>query len=392
MNILFDHQIFQIQNYGGISRYFYELMNNFGKYNLVNFELSLLYSNNSYLKCSDFFGIKIKNLRPYREFLPGISFKGKGKIYKVFKELRLINSDFTGNEKYSKRKLKEGNYDVFHPTYYNDYFLKYIRNIPFVLTVHDMVYEIYPEYFTDSDSIKEKKENLVKKASKIIAVSNNTKKDILRFFNINEDRIKVIYHGGPVNVKNNNLSKIKSVNFHNIPDRYLLFVGNRQHYKNFNLFIKAISNVLIEDRDLNVVCAGGSSFTTKELEEFDHLGVRSQLFQIGINDNLLYNLYQNALVFVFPSLHEGFRIPILEAFSCSCPVVLSNSSSFPEIALDAAVYFNPKDQDSICKAIEKVVYDFKLREKLRKKGFERAKDFRWKKAIKEAAEVYKSII
>jgi len=391
MKILYDHPIFELQAYGGISRYFYELMNSFRKNNLVDFELSLLYSNNSYLKCDDYFGIKIKNLRPYREFLSGISFKGKGKIYKVFKELRLINSDFTGNEKFSKRKLKEGNYDVFHPTYYDDYFLDYINNKPFVLTIFDMTMEIFPEFFPKDKHIIEMKKKLSKIAKKIITISINTKKDVIKFFNTPEEKIEVIYLANSldssVNLNNYDLSFLN----HNI-HRYILFVGNRQHYKNFNLFIKAISNVLIKDRDLNVVCAGGGSFTTKELEEFDRLGIRSQLFQTGINDNLLYNLYQNALAFVFPSLYEGFGIPILEAFSCGCPVVLSNSSSFPEIALDAAVYFNPKNQDSIYKAIEKVVYNFKLREKLRKKGFERAKDFSWEKTIKETAEVYKSII
>jgi len=391
LKILYDHQIFEIQSYGGISRYFYEIMNYSKNNDSLKYELSLKFSNNNYLMNDELFNNSIKKLSPYKEFLPTINFKGKGKLNNLFKNLRLINSNFVDNESFSKNNLKLGNYDLFHPTYYNDYFLNYLGNKPFILTIHDMIHEIYPQYFPINDDISVKKKRLAKLSSKIIAVSNNTKKDIVKILGINEDKIMVIYHGTSLNIDKNITKYLDKEFLKDIPDRYLLYVGNRDSYKNFYFFITSIYEILKKDNDLKLVCAGGNYFTKAELQIFENLKIKNKIIHFSINDNSLTYLYKNAIAFIFPSLCEGFGISILEAFACGCPIILCNSSCFPEIAQDAALYFEPNKSESLILEIEKILKNNTLREKLVLKGFLRLQDFSWEKTYMKTKKAYEDI-
>jgi len=367
MKILFDHQIFISQNYGGISRYFYELINKFINYDRMECELSLKYSNNYYLK-------KLTNFS-YKTFFENYSFKGKYRLLNIL------------NKRTSKKCISKGNYDIFHPTYYDPYFLEYIGNKPFVLTIYDMIHEIYPEMFSLKDNTSKRKKLLAQRAEKIIAISENTKKDIIRFFNINEKKIEVIFLANSMNAA----EKIVVMNI-TLPKTYILFVGSRGGYKNFNLFIEAISPILLEDTEVDVVCIGGGNFKEIEKEKFIRLNIANRIHQYSVNDNILAYLYQNAIAFVFPSLYEGFGIPILEAFSCGCPVVASDASSLPEVAGEAAMYFNPKSKLSMLSSVKKVVYDKNLRSQLIEKSIQRMREFSWEKTAKKTKKLYESIL
>ena len=226
MKVLYDHQIFTSQIYGGISRYFFELIKYFKNDDEVKYELSLKYSNNYYLK-------KLNNLS-YKTFLENYSFRGKYRLLNII------------NKKVSKKAIYEGNYDIFHPTYYDSYFLDYIGRKPFVLTIYDMIHEIYPEMFPLKDETSKRKKLLAQKATKIIAVSENTKKDIIRFFSIDTNKIEVIYCGTLFDMNGSRNNKVDI----DLPEKYILYVGNRGGYKNFNLFIKAIAPLLIKNNEL----------------------------------------------------------------------------------------------------------------------------------------------
>ena len=116
------------------------------------------------------------------------------------------------------------------------------------------------------------------------------------------------------------------------------------------------------------------------------LKIEDRVDHYEINDRILAQLYKNAIAFIFPSLYEGFGIPVLEGFKCKCPAVLSNSSSLSEIAGEAAVYFDPEDRDSIEEAVKRVVYDADLRKKMIEKGSERVKDFSWRKTAEQTCQ------
>ena len=390
MKILYDYQIFTKQNYGGVSRYFYELMDNLRAHK-IDIEIPINYSKNIYIKEADFLSRPLKGYTEYKDFLLGLRPKGKAKIYKLLQKLNFIKNAETANQKISIECLKKQNFDIFHPTYYDSYFLKHIGKKPFVLTIYDMIHETYPELFSADNKIARQKKILAQKAEKIIAISENTKKDIIKFIGINEDKILVIHLGNSINRQENNL-KINTDLLKKLPEKYILFVGNRASYKNFDNFSKALIPLFKINKKLNAVCAGGGEFSDKEINFFKTFNITDKFRQYSVNDSDMTLLYKNALVFVFPSLYEGFGLPILEAFNCGCPVAASNRSSLPEIAGNAAAYFNPEDISSITDAINNIIADDGTKEKMKKNGFEQLKKFSWEKTAEKTLDVYNSIL
>ncbi len=183
MKILYDHQIFTSQKYGGISRYFYELVRELTDTQKVECEIPLLVSNNHYISDNKY----VK----YVDLLPNKQFRGKGRIFNYLNKPNTI------------LKLKQQKFDVFHPTYYDPYFLTYLGKKPFVLTVHDMIHEKFSDMFLSTDKTTEQKRLLVEKATKIIAISQTTKKDLIELFGTDESKIEVVYHGNSMFPKAN---------------------------------------------------------------------------------------------------------------------------------------------------------------------------------------------
>lgn len=364
MKILYDHQTFTLQKYGGISRYFYELIKYFNQQEDVDVSTSLLLSSNYYITDKR----DIKHIK----FFPNNEFRGK---------IRLISPI---NKMFAIRNIKKQNFDLFHPTYYETYFLNHIRNKPFVVTVYDMIHEKFKEM--SNNQLTHSKKILCEKASKIIAISESTKNDLMELFCIEESKIEVIYLGNTMVLDNTIEIKIK------IPEKYILFLGSRVGYKNFDRFINSVSLLLNENRDFSIVCVGGNQFNSRELTLFKKLKIQNQIVQFNLEDSLLAQFYSKALLFVFPSLYEGFGIPILESFACGCPLVCSNTSSLPEIAGNGAEYFDPYDEQSIYTSIKKILNSNEQREILIKNGTERLKDFSWKKTAQETKQVYESVI
>lgn len=354
MRILYDHQMFTMQKFGGVTRYFCDLMTNLPKG--YEYELPIKFSENHYLLNELVSGCK--------EISFISSFRVKRRIYYFFNNLL------------SKRAISSNTYDLFHPTYYDTYFLKNIKK-PFVLTIHDMIHEKYPEYFKSYDNTSEQKLLLCKKAAHIISVSENTKKDLIEMFGIHPEKISVVYHG----YSQRNCSK--DALFKN----YILYVGERKGYKNFSGFIEAVIPLLLSNPDLKVVCTG-KPFSEKEIAIFNEWRISNQLFQISASDEQLASLYKYALLFVYPSLYEGFGIPILEAFKNECPVCLSQSSCFPEIAGNAACYFDPLDRDSIYDAVNKILTCKEYAQQLRLLGNERLELYSLAKMVSGTCDVY----
>jgi glycosyltransferase involved in cell wall biosynthesis len=333
----------------------------------IECKLSLKYSNNYYLK-------ELNNL-PYKTFFENYSFKGKYRLLNIL------------NKKVSKEYIFKGDYDIFHPTYYDPYFLDFLNGRPFVLTIFDMIHEIYPEIFSPKDKTPERKKILAQKATKIIAISENTKRDIIKILRIDESKIEVIYLSNSLKINKD----IKTINIE-IPKKYILFVGSRKSYKNFELFIDAVSLLINEDNELNIVCAGGGDFSNMEIDKLINLNIKENIFYYSGSDSVLAYLYQKATAFVFPSLYEGFGIPVLESFACRCPLICSKASSLPEVAGDAAIYFDPTDKSSMLNSIQKVIYNDKLKRQLINKGIKRVVEFTWGKTAKKTKILYEGIL
>ncbi|GAB3896300.1 glycosyltransferase family 1 protein [Larkinella knui] len=365
MKILFDHQAFTGVRYGGVSRYFYDLMVSLQQKG-VETHLSLLFSNNAYLLESDAF--RVQSFRYFLGFMP---------TNRLFSQV---------NRLWSVTQLMRNHYDVFHPTFFHPYFLTYTQK-PVVLTYHDAIKDKFAEQFGHIDNAsKELKQKLFDRSAQVIAVSENTKKDLIELFKIKPEKITVVYHATAFqNLKVPETFQIQ------VPEAYLLYVGARNDYKNFIPFLKAVAVILQKYRHVQLICAGGGSFNEEETQWIQQLGLTDRISQRNIDDFTLFRLYQQALAFVYPSLYEGFGIPILEAFAAGCPVILSRASCFPEVAGEAALYFDPESASDLQQQIEKVILDDSLRQSFIQKGHERGQFFSLEKMASQTLQVYQRI-
>ena len=392
MKILFDYQAFDMQNFGGISRYFYELINYYQSDENIKWELPIIYSGNEYLRQLDQvkgkLQPKISTAASFNNFLWGAHFKGKKYLFDI--KNRMVPDKATvqteANKQASVEKLKKGDFDVFHPTFYDDYFLNYIGSKPYILTVYDLNNQIFPEFHMYDARDKNKK--LLDAAARIISISESTKSDLINIFNVDEKKIIVTHLANslqPASITVSDDFKKK------IPAGFLLFVGNRDGYKNFLFFAQVVAALNDKGYNLNVVCTG-PPFNKKELFFLNKLGAAKNFHQIFVNDNELTYLYKNAIAFVFPTMYEGFGIPALEAFSCGCPVLVSHNSSLPEVCGDAAVYFEPKHSASMAKAIASMMDDRALRQDHINRGFEQLKKFSWQATAAQTLDIYKQVV
>lgn len=359
--ILYDNQMFTFQRFGGVTRYFADLMYNLPANEFVA-DIPMKYCENHYI--TETYG------RKYKSFSFPNNYRVRRRIYSCI------------NNCISRSAIKNSDYDIFHPTYFDTYFLNDIkrRRKPFVLTIHDMTFERYPQNVLIYDRTIPNKKRLIAEADHIIAVSENTKRDIVEILGTDPSKISVVHHGyKPV-------TNVAPQLF----DRYVLYVGDRRGYKNFFPWLESILPILRTDASLDVVCTG-SPFTVAEIKQFEEWGIGDRLHHIAANDAQMASLYRHAQCFVFPSHYEGFGIPILEAFNSGCPVCLSNASCFPEVAGDAAIYFNPNDAQSMQDTLKEVLTSQNLREELRQKGMLRGKEFSLKRMVEQTCNVYRKL-
>ncbi len=374
MNIYIDGIIYNRQKTGGISRYFNEYFNELNKIdNDTKIEIIMDKKPIGTLPKKENVSIeKIKQLtipRPNR----------------IFKPLFQLVNDYIKNRYWGK--LTDG---VFHSTYFTTY--KNLK-IPQVLTVYDMIYEKFPSFFHTKSSVEfvTQKKECIDLADAIICISENTKKDLVDYYDVDKNKIYVIYLGVSPDFKkitNKNI-KEKFLNKKNIKKPYLLYVGGRDKYKNFLTFIKAYCN--LNELNLDIIVVGGGKFTEKEIDLFKKLNIKNKIHNLDfVSNEELILLYNCATAFVFPSLYEGFGIPLLEAMACGTPVATSNSSSLPEVAGNSALYFNPKDINNMTEVIKQVILEGRNSNRI-KLGLSRVKNFTWEKTAKETLSVYKKI-
>lgn len=277
-----------------------------------------------------------------------------------------------------KNKFSKDPIDVFFsPAHYAPRYTP----APCVLTIHDVAYVYYPEEYTKKDlyQLSSWTRYSLKKASSIIAVSKTTKKDIVRFYQIPEERINVIYNGFEKEaISVNSQIQLTDIDI-NITRPYILYVGTIQPRKNITTLIRAFAVFNETHPDYKLVITGKKGWLFDKIyNEARNLYLQNKIIFTGfINDKELVTLYKRAFCFVLPSLYEGFGIPVLEAMSFGCPVISSFSSSLPEIGGEASLYFDPDNFTDLINKLTLLASDPKLRNELIRKGSDRIKQFSW---------------
>lgn len=361
MKILYDGWIFSIQMAGGINRYFANLIDGL----------------------PDDYSPSITTSR-----IPSVNWPQNPNL-KVLRSKKFRPRRFSGRAEnfYFDRVTKSGEYDLFHPTYYESLAPKEWSSygMPVVLTVYDMIHERFADILDKTGEIRAGKRRAIMSAQKIICISEHTKQDLMEFYPVPESKITVAYLGAELDAS---LAHGPEA----VPVRpYFLYVGSRAPYKNFDGLLRAMGRLVTARKEV-ALCVVGPPLLAEELQKIESFGLSGNIEYFGYADDAqLAKLYRCSLGFVYPSLYEGFGIPPLEAMQCGTLVVAANTSSIPEVVGDGGILFDPQKNDELTDILTAIASDKVERSAIIEKGYRRAKSFSWEKTIAQTLDVYRSM-
>ena len=367
MRIAFDYQTFCNQKFGGVSRYFSSLA---GQLDALEQDVRIfapLHQNH------------------YAKDLPtGIvqGFSVPRYPPRSWSLLTAVNLFVT------RPAIKKWNPDIVHETFYSPH-RSGPRTSPTVITVYDMIHELFKESFSANDPTTRIKRMAINRADHVICISNSTRVDLINIFGIPEEKVSCVHLGFEKFLP----SALDFIAKKQIERPFLLHVSGRSGYKNFSNLLHSVakSNKLL--RDFDIVAFGGGRFTPFERALIKELGFGdSQVRWVTGNDALLGSYYKQANAFVYPSLYEGFGFPPLEAMAQNCPVISSNTSSMPEVIGVAAEFFDPNEIDDMTRAIESVVYSEERTRQLKSLGHMQLKCYSWGRCAEETLAIYNRLI
>jgi len=364
LRIAFSPDIFSLQEYGGISRYFTELIPRVASMDEFEVSVHMGLSPNRY---------ELQEMRSqFASFRYVHSPFGRGMRYVV----ALLNEFWF--QRYMS--MTSGHIDAVHMTYFP------IRmpttHALLTTTVYDMIPERFPGR-VNRTLLSARKHTCVERCSRIIAISESTKRDLVEFYNVDPLLVDVTPLANSLNTEPGDDPVGKP---------YALFVGGRGGYKNFDRFVRVwAENRAIRDNFL-LVCFGGGRFTESEQRTFSALGLNHSVVWMGGSDVVLASLYAHAQAFIYPSLYEGFGLPPLEAMHYGCPVVCSNSSSLPEMVGDAAVTVDTADPGALANGMAAAIGDSALRTRLVLAGRAREAGFTWDRTAAATVESYRRLL
>ena len=358
--IFYDGAIYGLQINGGISRYFDNIINGLPS-NFTPILTSIRLSKEQHPHYSNL------ELFNYKRF----GFKPSRLCYYLepyyFKSIEFLN-----------------NYQIYHPTYYSLLTREVIGkiNVPIVVTVYDMIHEMFAETLSPQDQTINLKRSAILAADIILCISESTKSDLLERYPSVEDKVRVTYLA-------TDFDDTLGYGDESIPCKpFFVYVGGRSGYKNFNNLLTAFKKVTSKNPEL-CLCVVGSVFNDLERRLIAELKLDNYILNFNnISDNYLAKLYRHSIAFVYPSLYEGFGIPPLEAMICKTPVIASNTSSIPEVVGDAGLLFNPNSIDELVDNLLFVIDHPSAREAMVLKGQGRLKLFSWDKTIQKTLLAY----
>lgn len=282
--------------------------------------------------------------------------------------------------------------DLFHAT---EHLLPPFRRIRTVLTVHDLIYVLFPEYHLPMNYhfLRLMMPRFARRAGAIIAISECTRRDLVRLWQIPEEKVHVIYEGIDARFRPplaaTTAARVRAS--YGLPDRFALYVGTIEPRKNLPTLLEAWKRL---GSPCPLVIAGKKGWLYEEtFTKVEALGLSDRVIFTGfVPDEDLPALYGAAEIFVFPSLYEGFGLPVLEAMACGTPVVTTTGGSLPEVAGDAALLVDPTAVAALTDALGRMLRDRALRDEFRERGLARAGIFTWERTASETRDVYRQLL
>lgn len=365
--VAYDHYAFIAQAFGGVSRYFTEIATYVPKHSALQTHVVAPLHLNQHLA-----NAKVSKSAVYQPW----RFRGSDRLNQV--AARLV----------SPLLLRLRRPDIVHWT---GYFppQKAPPGTRTVVTVFDMIHELMPDLIAPGDKTGQFKRQSVAAADHVICISESTKRDLQRLYNVPDGIITVTHlAASPIFAAADTSGYLRAAG-----RPYLLYVGNRGGYKGFDRTLRAFAASPRLRREVDLIAFGGPPFNTSERELICSLGLASGLVRhVRGDDNRLAEHYRQARAFVYPSQYEGFGIPPLEAMGCGCPVACADTSSIPEVVGDAALLFDPLQVDSIRDALETLCLDEAAREHYVCSGARRAQQFSWDRCARETATAYEALL
>lgn len=361
MRVAIDEQIFVAQRFGGISRMFVSLMEEFQRHPELDVDLQPMVNRvvNHYLLDSPALAADL--------------------------DVREAASTWTALAGYLTTPRPRARVDLVHNTFYLPHGLAGYPGARRVVTVHDMIPELMPRTRRRLDFITLKKA-YVDRADHVICVSEATRRDLVSVYGTPKAPVSIIHHGVDP------MFRPGAAPVPGLPAEYLLYVGNRSQYKDVDTLYRAFADLAHRFPSLALVLVGGGALRPSERAVLTRLGVLDRVSQHALPDSQLPGAYAHATAFVFPSRHEGFGLPVLEAMACGVPTVLARATSLPEVGGEAAAYFTPGDGDELSVVIGDLMDDDTRRADLVERGRARAGQFAWQEAAARTARVYADVL
>ena len=300
------------------------------------------------------------------------------------------------------RALKVTQPDLLHLTsFFEVYYLSLPSHVKTVVTLHDLIPILFEKWCFDNELAKQwywSRLEQIKRCSKIITISSSAKKDIIKILEVPEEKVVVVYGGLDKRFQMMEKDKVKRILVkHGIHNPYFLSVGAPSRHKNVSRIFEAFKNYIKVSKNgslkLVVVCKLLPFEREIWQKEIKKIGIAEKVILTNfVSDQEMPAFYNGAEMLLFPSLYEGFGLPILEAMACGIPVITSNVSSMPEVGGEAAFYVNPESVEGIARAVSEIMGNRGRREEMVKKGLEQVKKFTWEKAAKQTLEVYRQVL
>ncbi len=367
LRVAYDHQIFVEQRGGGVLRYFCELIAH----------LAALPASH------------VTVVAPFHASTQLASERLRKSTRGIYTRLNLRGADRLrglANRLATPLAWSRVKADVVHETYYSLQPIGRARRR--VVTIHDMIPELFPADFGTGSALSAAKRAAVQRADHIICVSQNTKEDLLRLFGVSAASVSVVPLGHELPGDRATSQPAVTPDRRGATPGLILYVGRRDGYKNFAALLQAYAHSRALRSETGCVAFGGGPFTSRERAEMTALGVERCFIQRSGDDAELIAAYRSATALVYPSLYEGFGIPPLEAMARGCPVVCSNVSSIPEVVGDAGLYFDPRRPDELQRALETVLSNTSVAQDLSHRGLRRSELFSWSRCALETSRIY----